>query len=127
MIPPLATFKDRRGRHMVLAPTHEEAITEMVKSNVNSYRDLPVTLFQIQTKFRDEPRPRAGLLRVREFEMKDAYSFDSTDDGLDKSYEAMAQAYRNIYARCGIKAAEVDADSGAVSYTHLTLPTILLV
>jgi prolyl-tRNA synthetase len=105
---------DRREREMVLAPTHEELLTIMVKANVNSYRDLPLILYQIQTKFRDEPRPRGGLLRVREFDMKDAYSMDADAEGLDASYEAMAQAYRNIYRRCGLPAVMVDADSGAI-------------
>ena len=110
----LFTLTDRRGRPMVLAPTHEEVITNIVRSNVQSYRDLPVILYQIQTKFRDEPRPRAGLIRVREFDMKDAYSFDADEDSLDDSYQAMAQAYRNIYRRCGLPALMVEADSGAI-------------
>ncbi len=110
----LFTLTDRRGRPMVLAPTHEEVITNIVRSNVQSYRDLPVILYQIQTKFRDEPRPRAGLIRVREFDMKDAYSFDADDDSLDGSYQAMARAYRNIYRRCGLPALMVEADSGAI-------------
>lgn len=113
-IPPLAQFKDRRGRMMVLAPTHEEAITTMVRSHIYSYRDLPVTLYQIQTKFRDEPRPRAGLLRVREFEMKDAYSFDATDEGLDLSFDTMVDAYRRIFDRCGLEVVMVEADSGGI-------------
>ena len=110
----LFTLTDRRGRPMVLAPTHEEVITNIVRSNVQSYRDLPVILYQIQTKFRDEPRPRAGLIRVREFDMKDAYSFDADEDSLDGSYQAMARAYRNIYRRCGLPALMVEADSGAI-------------
>ena len=110
----LFTLTDRRGRPMVLAPTHEEVVTNVVRSNVQSYRDLPVILYQIQTKFRDEPRPRAGLIRVREFDMKDAYSFDADEDSLDNSYQAMAQAYRNIYRRCGLPALMVEADSGAI-------------
>ena len=110
----LFTLTDRRGRPMVLAPTHEEVITNIVRSNVQSYRDLPVILYQIQTKFRDEPRPRAGLIRVREFDMKDAYSFDADDESLENSYQAMAQAYRNIYKRCGLPALMVEADSGAI-------------
>ena len=110
----LFTLDDRRGRPMVLAPTHEEVITNIVRSNVQSYRDLPAILYQIQTKFRDEPRPRAGLIRVREFDMKDAYSFDADEDSLEKSYQAMAQAYRNIYRRCGLPALMVAADSGAI-------------
>ena len=110
----LFTLTDRRGRPMVLAPTHEEVVTNIIRSNVQSYRDLPVVLYQIQTKFRDEPRPRAGLIRVREFDMKDAYSFNADDASLDESYRAMAQAYRNIYRRCGLPALMVEADSGAI-------------
>ena len=110
----LFSLEDRRGRHMVLAPTHEEVITNIVRSNVQSYRDLPLILYQIQTKFRDEPRPRAGLIRVREFTMKDAYSFNSDEDSLERSYQAMAQAYRNIYRRCGLPVLMAEADSGAI-------------
>jgi prolyl-tRNA synthetase len=113
-VPPLAQFEDRRGRMLVLAPTHEEAVTAMARSNIRSYRDLPVTLYQIQTKFRDEPRPRAGLLRVREFEMKDAYSFDADVAGLDVSFQAMAGAYRRIFERCGLEVVMVEADSGPI-------------
>ena len=105
---------DRRQRPLVLAPTHEELLTSMVRANVNSYRDLPITLYQIQTKFRDELRPRGGLIRVREFDMKDAYSFDADEDGLERSYQAMVQAYKNIYARCGVPAIMVEADSGTM-------------
>ena len=112
--PDLFTLRDRRERPLVVAPTHEELLTAMVKANVNSYRDLPLILYQVHTKFRDEPRPRGGLIRVREFDMKDAYSFDRDQDGLDTSYQAMAQAYRNIYARCGLSVIMVDADSGAI-------------
>ena len=90
--PDLFTLSDRRERPMVMAPTHEELLTSMVKANVRSYRDLPLTLYQIQTKFRDEPRPRGGLIRVREFDMKDAYSFDVGEEGLDLNYQAMVQA-----------------------------------
>jgi prolyl-tRNA synthetase len=86
----------------------------MVKANVQSYRDLPQLLYQIQTKFRDEARPRGGLLRVREFDMKDAYSFDADEEGLARSYDAMVQAYKNIYRRCGLPAVQVEADSGAI-------------
>ncbi len=113
-IPPLAQFVDRRERPMVLAPTHEETVTGMAKSGMFSYRDLPFTLYQIQTKFRDEPRPRGGLLRVREFEMKDAYSFDADEEGMDLSYQAMADAYGRIFERCGLNAIMVEADSGAI-------------
>ena len=108
------SLEDRRGRPLALAPTHEEVVTNIVKGNVQSYRDLPVILYQMQTKFRDEPRPRAGLVRVREFTMKDAYSFDAGEDGLDDSYQAMAQAYRNVFRRCSIPVVMAEADSGAI-------------
>ena len=108
------SLKDRRGRPMVLAPTHEEVITSIVRANVQSYRDLPLILYQIQTKFRDEPRPRAGLVRVREFTMKDAYSFDADEESLDRSYRSMERAYRNIYRRCGLPVLVAEADSGAI-------------
>ncbi|HLF04650.1 MAG TPA: proline--tRNA ligase, partial [Dehalococcoidia bacterium] len=110
----LFSLQDRRGRAMVLAPTHEEVITSIVRANVQSYRDLPVILYQIQTKFRDEQRPRAGLVRVREFTMKDAYSFNADEASLDESYQAMAQAYRNIYRRCSLPVLMAEADSGAI-------------
>ena len=110
----LFQLEDRHGRPMVLAPTHEEVITGIVKSNVHSYRDLPLILYQIQTKFRDEARPRAGLIRVREFAMKDAYSFNGDEASLDQSYQAMAQAYRNIYKRCNLPVLMAEADSGAI-------------
>ena len=107
-------LKDRRGHDLVLGPTHEEIITDLVAHYVQSYRDLPLLLYQIQTKLRDEPRPRGGLLRVREFIMKDLYSFDVDEKGLDISYKKMKQAYSNLYARCGLPALLVEADSGAI-------------
>ena len=107
-------LKDRRGHDLVLGPTHEEIITDLVAHYVQSYRDLPQLLYQIQVKLRDEPRPRGGLLRVREFIMKDLYSFDIDEPGLDVSYKKMKQAYINLYARCGLPALLVDADSGAI-------------
>ncbi len=110
----LFTLSDRKERKLCLGPTHEEVITKLVSANVQSYRDLPLMLYQIQAKFRDEPRPRAGLIRAREFTMKDLYSFDTDEDGLDHSYNKMLQAYRNIYSRCGLPALLVDADSGAI-------------
>ncbi len=110
----LFTLSDRRDRKLALGPTHEEVITELVKYNVQSYRDLPLLLYQIQTKFRDEPRPRGGLIRVREFTMKDLYSFDTNEEGLDESYNKMLQAYQNIYTRCGLPTVMVEADSGAI-------------
>ena len=112
--PDMLRLTDRRDRHLVLAPTCEELLTNIVKANVSSYRDLPVTLYQIQTKFRDEPRPRGGLIRVREFDMKDAYSFDVDQAGLDESYNTMVQAYKNIFSRCGVDTVMVEADSGAI-------------
>jgi len=110
----LFRLSDRRDRKLVLGPTHEEVITELVSHNVQSYRDLPLLLYQIQTKFRDEPRPRAGLIRVREFTMKDLYSFDTDEEGLDRNYSKMLRAYRNIYDRCGLPTLLVEADSGAI-------------
>ena len=110
----LFTLTDRRERPLVLAPTHEEVITGLVSRNVQSYRDLPLLLYQIQTKFRDEPRPRAGLVRVREFIMKDAYSFDTDEAGLDASYQRLLKAYQNVYRRCGLPSILVEADSGAI-------------
>jgi len=105
-------FKDRTGRENVLGPTHEEIITDIVANNVRSYKDLPVTLYQIQTKFRDEARPRFGVLRSKEFIMKDAYSFDMDVKGLDKSYKKMYDAYCRIFKRCGLKYIAVEADTG---------------
>jgi prolyl-tRNA synthetase len=105
---------DRKEHNFILGPTHEEVITELVHHNVQSYRDLPLLLYQIQNKFRDEPRPRGGLLRVREFIMKDLYSFDIDGDALDISYQKMVQAYQNLYSRCGLPAVMVEADSGAI-------------
>ena len=112
--PVLFHLADQRGRELVLGPTHEEVITGLFAAHAGSWRDLPVTLYQIQTKFRDEARPRGGLVRVREFTMKDAYSFDLDDAGLDASYDAMFAAYRRIFARCGVPAVAAEADSGAI-------------
>jgi prolyl-tRNA synthetase len=108
----LFTLYDRRERPLALGPTHEEVITQLAGRYARSYRDLPLLLYQIQVKFRDEPRPRGGLIRVREFAMKDLYSFDIDDAGLDISYQKMVQAYRNIYDRCGLPTIMVEADSG---------------
>ncbi|HIK89714.1 MAG TPA: proline--tRNA ligase [Dehalococcoidia bacterium] len=113
-VPPLARFEDRREREMIIAPTHEETATAMARGSVTSYRDLPFTIYQIQTKFRDETRPRGGLLRVREFEMKDAYSFDADEEGMDRSFQAMVGAYKRIFKRCGLDVIMVDADSGGI-------------
>jgi prolyl-tRNA synthetase len=110
----LFTLTDRKEHALALGPTHEEVITDLVHRYVQSYRELPLLLYQIQTKLRDEPRPRGGLLRVREFIMKDLYSFDADEAGLDESYQKMCQAYSNIYARLGLPALMVEADSGAI-------------
>lgn len=107
-------LQDRHGRDYCLAPTHEELITTLVKSEVNSYRQLPLNLFQIQNKYRDERRPRYGLMRGREFIMKDGYSFDVDEDGLDVSYHQMYDAYTRIFTRCGLYFKPVEADSGAI-------------
>jgi prolyl-tRNA synthetase len=107
-------FKDRQDREMVLGPTHEEVITDLVTHELNSYRHLPRTFYQIQTKFRDEIRPRFGLMRAREFIMKDAYSFDLDWDCLDRSYQAMYKAYQRIFDRCGLRVKIVEADTGAM-------------
>ena len=112
--PVLLTFADRKERKMVLAPTHEEVVTELARYNIQSYRDLPLRLYHIQTKFRDETRPRGGLVRVREFAMKDMYTFDTDADALDVSYKKVLQAYKNIYKRCGLDSMVVEADSGAI-------------
>jgi len=108
----LFKFKDRAGRQMVIGPTHEEVITDIARNNLRSYKDLPKIIYQIQTKLRDEPRPRFGVIRSKEFIMKDGYSFDCTRAGLDKSYDTMFEAYKRIFARCGLNAMAVEADSG---------------
>jgi prolyl-tRNA synthetase len=107
-------LKDRKGADYLLAPTHEEVFTLLVKDLYGSYKDLPLTIFQIQDKYRDETRPRAGLLRGREFSMKDAYSFDYTDAGLDVSYQAQRDAYERIFTRLGLEYVIVQADAGAM-------------
>ena len=112
--PVLFQLRDRRERPMVLAPTHEEAVTDLFRKTAQSYRDLPQRVFQMQTKFRDEPRPRGGLIRVREFIMKDAYSFDIDEEAFQRTYAAMAAAYHNVYRRCGVPVVAVQADSGAI-------------
>jgi prolyl-tRNA synthetase len=110
----LFSVVDRRDRQLFLGPTHEEVVTDLVRHQVRSYRDLPRLLYQIQTKFRDEPRPRGGLLRVREFDMMDLYSFDCDWEALDVSYQKVKQAYQRIYDRCGLPIMIVEADSGAI-------------
>ncbi|MEE6272701.1 proline--tRNA ligase [Georgenia sp. MJ206] len=112
--PNLFRLKDRRGGDYLLAPTHEEMFTLLVKDLYSSYKDLPITLFQIQTKYRDEARPRAGLIRGREFVMKDAYSFDVADAGLDASYAAQRDAYERVFTRLGLEYVIVAAMSGAM-------------
>jgi prolyl-tRNA synthetase len=105
-------FTDRRGRKICLGPTHEEVITELVRTHVSSYKQMPLVLYQIQTKFRDEIRPRFGVVRACEFIMKDAYSFDADQQGLEKNYKAMYEAYNRIFSRCGLHVVAVEADSG---------------
>jgi len=110
----LMRLKDRHDREMCLGPTHEEIITSIAREGIHSYKQLPVNLYQIQSKFRDEIRPRFGLLRGREFIMKDAYSFDADQAGLEKSYETMKNAYTRIFNRCGLETKIVQSDSGAI-------------
>ena len=112
--PELMRLKDRHERDFTLGPTHEEVITTIVRDEIKSYKRLPITLYQIQTKFRDEKRPRFGLLRGREFMMKDAYSFHATTESLDETYEKMFVAYSNIFKRCGLNFRAVIADSGSI-------------
>jgi prolyl-tRNA synthetase len=107
-------FTDRRGRKVCLGPTHEEVITDLVKNQISSYKQLPLVLYQIQTKFRDEIRPRFGLVRACEFIMKDAYSFDRDEVGLDNNYKAMFEAYSRIFKRCGLNFLITEADSGVM-------------
>ncbi len=107
-------LKDRKGAELCLGMTHEEVMTDIARKELRSYKQLPQIWYQIQTKFRDEPRPKAGLLRVRQFIMKDSYSFDIDDAGLDKSYNQHDSAYRKIFDRCGLKYVAVEADSGAM-------------
>jgi len=110
----LLRFKDRHQRDFVLGPTHEEVITDLVRKEVSSYKQLPLNLYQIQTKFRDERRPRFGVMRAREFLMKDAYSFHLSQQCLEKTYQAMYQAYSNIFTRLGLEFRPVLADTGAI-------------
>ncbi|MBI4665697.1 MAG: proline--tRNA ligase [Nitrospinae bacterium] len=116
----LLRLKDRHDREFCYGPTHEEVVTDLVRRDVRSYRDLPVNLYQIQTKFRDEIRPRFGVMRGREFSMKDAYSFDMDDDGANKNYEAMRGAYNAIFRRLGLSFRAVEADTGQIggSFSH---------
>ena len=116
----LLRFKDRHNRDACLGPTHEEVITDLVRKEVHSYRQMPINLYQIQTKFRDEIRPRFGVMRCREFIMKDAYSFDAQEEGADKSYDIMYETYDNIFRRCGLQFRAVEADTGSIggSFSH---------
>ncbi|SFL73801.1 prolyl-tRNA synthetase [Paenibacillus sp. 1_12] len=112
--PELIRFQDRNAREFALGPTHEEVVTSLIRDEINSYRKLPLIVYQIQSKFRDERRPRFGLLRGREFVMKDAYSFDTSWEGVDLAYQAMYNAYHRIFDRCGLKFRAVEADAGAI-------------
>jgi len=112
--PELLRFKDRKGAEFCIGPTHEEVVVDMVRRDTSSYRDLPKNLYQIQSKFRDEKRPRAGLMRGREFIMKDAYSFDRDEAGALAAYDAMYAAYGRIFRRCGLDFRAVEADTGAI-------------
>lgn len=118
--PELLRFHDRHNRESCLGPTHEEVITDIARKELHSYRDLPINLYQIQTKFRDEIRPRFGLMRGREFIMKDAYSFDVSDEAATLSYQKMYEAYKRIFTRCGLDFRAVQADSGSIggSFSH---------
>ena len=116
----LLRFRDRHEREYCLGPTHEEVITDLVRHEIKTYRQLPRNLYQIQTKFRDEIRPRFGVMRCREFGMKDAYSFDADEAGAEISYQKMFEAYNKIFTRCGLNFRPVEADSGSIggSYSH---------
>jgi len=116
----LLRFRDRKDSEYCLAPTHEEVVTDLVRNEVKSYRQLPLNLYQIQTKFRDEMRPRFGVIRCREFVMKDAYSFDADEEGAEISYKKMFDAYCRIFTRCGLKFRAVEADTGSIggSFSH---------
>jgi len=118
--PELLRFRDRHDRDYCLGPTHEEVVTDIARRELQSYRQLPINIYQIQTKFRDEIRPRFGLMRGREFLMKDAYSFDMDDAGAGRSYERMRAAYHRIFTSCGLEFRAVEADSGAIggSFSH---------
>jgi len=118
--PELLRFRDRHEREYCLGPTHEEVITDIARRELHSYKQLPMNLYQVQTKFRDEIRPRFGLMRGREFVMKDGYSFDATDEGASASYKIMHEAYTRIFKRCGLEFRPVEADSGSIggSFSH---------
>jgi prolyl-tRNA synthetase len=110
--PEMVRVQDRAGREYALAMTHEEVVTELARREIKSYRDLPRVIYHIQTKLRDEPRPRGGLLRVREFRMKDAYTLHPDEDGIDAFYPRMIEAYARIFARCDLYPIAVEADAG---------------
>ncbi len=110
----LLRFNDRADRDFCIGPTHEEIITDIVRREIRSYKQLPINLYQIQTKFRDEIRPRFGVMRAREFIMKDAYSFDANEEGAEKSYRSMYEAYNRIFERCELDFRAVAADSGNI-------------
>ena len=114
----LLRFKDRHNHDACIGPTHEEVITDLVRKEVHSYKQMPVNFYQIQTKFRDEIRPRFGIMRGREFIMKDAYSFDIDEERANRSYEIMYEAYARIFKRCGLKFRAVEADTGAIGGSH---------
>jgi prolyl-tRNA synthetase len=114
MGPGMFKLKDRQDRLLALGPTHEEVVTDLITREINSYRQLPCTVYQIQTKFRDEIRPRFGLMRAKEFIMKDAYSFDTSPEAADVSYQAMYDAYARLFTRCGLRVKPVEADTGAI-------------
>ena len=124
----MTKFQDRNGRDMVLAMTNEETVTDCAKGEIDSYKRLPVMVYQIQTKWRDDPRPRAGLIRVREFTMKDAYSFHATQESLDEAYADQYRAYFRIYSRCGLPCIAVGADTGMmggkISHEYMYLSPI---
>src|SRR5881227_942885 len=122
----LFRLKDRWNRDFCLAMTHEEVVTTIARGELRSYKQLPQVWYQIQTKFRDEPRPKSGVLRVRQFIMKDAYSFDLDTAGLDKAFEDQREAYKRIFDRCGLKYVIVEASSGAMGgsgSTEFMVPT----
>src|SRR6056297_196814 len=116
----LLRFKNRHGRDYCLGPTHEEVVTDLIRGEVRSYKQLPLNLYQVQTKFRDEIRPRFGLMRGREFIMKDGYSFDVDEEGANESYKKMYDAYMAIFSRIGLEFRPVEADTGSIggSYSH---------
>jgi len=118
-------MKDRHGREFCMGPTHEEMITALVRDEVRSYKQLPLMLYQIQDKFRDERRPRFGLMRSREFIMKDLYSFDKDVEGMNESYQKMYDAYSRIFTRCGLEFRPVEADNGAIGGGHSHEFTVL--